>query len=59
MGGMQFLRIGGGKIRVPVITTQMFQEPRLLMDVKAHDGKHKAVIFRGDSKSLQWEFCLV
>lgn len=47
MGGMQFLRIGGGKIRVPVITTQMFQEPRLLMDVKARDGKHKAVIFRG------------
>lgn len=59
MGGMQFLRIGGGKIRVPVITTQMFQEPGLLTDVKAHEGKHKTVIFRGDSKSLQWEFCLV
>lgn len=57
--GMQVLRQGGGEIMPSVITTQMFQGPFLLTDVRAHVGKHKTVIFRRDNKSLQWEFSLV
>lgn len=35
-----------------VITTQMFQGPFLLTDVRAHVGKRKPVIFRGDDKAF-------
>lgn len=59
MGGMQVLRRGGGEITLSVITTQIFEGPFLLTDVRAHAGKHKTVVFRGDDKSLQGEFCLV
>lgn len=59
MGGMQVLRRGGGGIVSSVITTQMFQGPFLLTDVRAHAGKYETVIFRGDDMSLHWESCLV
>lgn len=59
MGGMQVLRRGGGEIVLSLITTQMVQGPFLLTDVRAHVGKHKPVIFRGDDKSLHWVFFFV
>lgn len=47
MGGMQVHRQGGGEIKLSAITTQMFQGPFGLTDVRAHVGKHKTVVCRG------------
>lgn len=52
MGGMQVLRRGGGEIVLSVITTQMFQGPSLLTDVRAHVGKHKTIVFIGDQDEV-------
>ena len=54
MGGMQVLRRGGGEIVLSVITTQMFQGPSLLTNVRAHVGKHETIIIMGHNK-LEFE----